>query len=298
MPSLAGPSCPFAYQLRQRYSTYQQSAKLPKRLAMKASAPLLVCPHERWTAAKVKLLIVGQETLHWRYTPSEVGKLGDPIENFWEFKQAQHGVSAMWDLYHWYALGRAYPNLNSPFWRGFRAIESAIGGTTDAALWTNVFKVNVNGSVLKNCGAAEVSALRQVQRGLLSEEIAILKPDIVVFLSGPRYDSSIQYEFPDLEILPFRRRLPTSAVGVLRAAGLPARTVRTYHPEYLQRSRQLGLLSEISQWATGVEVNQPAGSLRGRDLRGASPGRATRQRGTSPNRRLGQFSKDVASTIA
>jgi hypothetical protein len=29
----------------------------------------------------------------------------------------------------------------------------------------------------------------------------------------------------------------------------PARTIRTYHPEYLQRSRQLGLIAEISSWA-------------------------------------------------
>src|ERR1035438_7883944 len=54
------------------------------------------------------------------------------------------GVGAMSNLYRWYALGRVHPRLNSPFWRGFRAIDSAINGAQDAALWTNVFKVNVN----------------------------------------------------------------------------------------------------------------------------------------------------------
>ena len=242
-------SCPLTAQLQARYIKFQQSARLPKRLAVKASPPLLVCPHERWHSARVKLLIVGQETRRWMYNPSEVGELDDPIENFWEFSRAKHGVGAMSNLYRWYALGRVHPRLNSPFWRGFRAIDSAINGAQDAALWTNVFKVNVNGSVMKNCKAAEVAALQRAQKGLLAEEIAILNPDVVVFFSGPRYEASLRCEFPDMRISPLSRRVPASAVGVVRAAGLPVRTIRTYHPEYLQRSRQLGLLSVISRWA-------------------------------------------------
>jgi hypothetical protein len=250
MPSSIGNPCPVAEQLRNRYCTFQQSAKLPKRLAVKASPPLLVFPHEKWGSAKSKVLIVGQETLRWQYNPDEIGDSGHPpIENFRDFLQAEHGVGAMWRLYRWYALGRAYPKQNSPFWRGFRALSLAIGGCEDSALWTNVFKVNVRGSVM-DCNAAEISALRRAQEGLLRHEITHLKPDVVVFLSGPRYDSTIQHDFPDMEISQFSRRLPRSSVGLVRAAGLPTRTIRTFHPEYLQRSNQLGILAEISRWAT------------------------------------------------
>jgi hypothetical protein len=249
MLTSTSPSCPLTAQLHTRYLKFQQSARLPKRLAVKASPPLLVCPHERWHTAPVKLLIVGQETRRWTYNPSEAGELDDPVENFWEFSRAKHGVGAMWNVYRWYALGRVHQRLNSPFWRGFRTIDSAINGTQDAALWTNVFKVNVSGSVMKNCRAAEVAALQRAQKGLLAAEIAILNPDVVVFFSGPRYDSTIRGEFPDMKISPLSRRTPASAVGVVRATGLPVKTIRTYHPEYLQRSRQLGLLSVISRWA-------------------------------------------------
>jgi len=273
MLTLPSPSCPLTAQLQARYIKFHQSARLPKRLAVKASPPLLVCPHERWHSARVKLLIVGQETRRWMYNPCEVGELDDPIENFWEFSRAKHGVGAMWNLYRWYALGRVHPRLNSPFWRGFRAIDSAINGTQDGALWTNIFKVNVNGSVMKNCKAAEVAALQRAQKGLLAEEIAILKPDIVVFFSGPRYESSLRCEFPDMKISPLSRRVPASAVGVVRAAGLPVRTIRTYHPEYLQRSRQLGLLSVISRWA-GL-CPQPVAPL---SSAGASRSHAVNQR--------------------
>jgi hypothetical protein len=239
-------------QLRACYSEFQHSAKLPKRLAVKASPPLLVVPHERWQFAKLKLLIVGQETLHWRYNPKDIGNIGNldaPIETFREFLLAKNGVGAMCDLYRWYALGRVNPKMNSPFWRGFRAIDSAINGAEDTALWTNVFKMNVNGSVMRNCRAAEISHLQRVQQGILFKEINILNPDVVVFFSGPQYDSAIRREFPDMKISALSRRVPDSAVGIVRATGLPVRTIRTYHPEYLQRSRQLGLLSEISCWA-------------------------------------------------
>lgn len=254
MLHLTESACSLTEQLHRRYSTFHQAAKLPWRLAVKASPPLLVLPHERWNSAKLKLLIVGQETRRWMYDPRVVGEQGDPIENFRDFLLTKHAVTAMWNLYRWYALGRAYPKLNSPFWRGFRAIDSAINDAQDAALWTNVFKVNVNGSVMENCTAAEVSALRRVQLGLLRGEIDILQPDVVVFFSGPRYDAAIRGEFPDMEISALSRRLPKSTVGVVRASGLPPRTIRTYHPEYLQRSRQLGLLSQISRWASNVGV--------------------------------------------
>lgn len=197
----------------------------------------------------MKLLIVGQETRRWRYSPSEIGDLGSPIENFWEFLQAKHGVRAMWNLYRWYALGRVHPKLNSPFWRGFRAIDSQISGAADEALWTNIFKVNVDGSVMKNCRAAEVLCLQRAQAGLLGDEIKILKPDIVVFFTGPSYDAAIRREFPDLEISPLSQRAPMSGWVLFEHPVYPKGPSVRINPEYLQRSRQLGLLSVISRWA-------------------------------------------------
>lgn len=254
MITFTDPACNLTQELSDRYLKFQRSAKLSKRLAARASPPLLVLPHERWKSARVKVLIIGQETLSWKYDPYETGDLGNPIETFRDFLEAEHGVRAMWNLYRWYALGRAYPKLNSPFWRGFRALSSAISGCEDSALWTNVFKVNVSGSVMKNCKVAEIRELRGAQKGLLSGEIAILKPQVVVFLSGPSYDLTIQGDFPDMQVSEFSRRFPKSAVGIVRAEGLPIRTIRTHHPEYLQRSSQLGVLSEISRWASAAQA--------------------------------------------
>ncbi len=159
----------------------------------------------------------------------------------------------MWDIYQWYSLGRHNPKMNSAFWRGFRFLDAALNPTADSALWTNLFKVNVNGSVMENCLQADRARLQKAQQGLLRHEIDVLQPDVVFFFTGPRYDSALRTEFSEADFLPFKKtrtsRFPLSTLALLRAPGLPARTVRTYHPEYLQRSRQLDLLSVLAVWA-------------------------------------------------
>jgi hypothetical protein len=236
-----------------RYRDFQALGRLPRGLSGRASAPLLISPHERWAASQIKLLVVGQETLRWQYEPEEFDPEAAVIKSFREFSTAKNGVAAMLELYRRYELGRQHPKLNSPFWRGFRALDTALNPAVDSALWTNLFKVNVNGSVMRNCTRAEIAAIQKAQQGLLRHEIDVLKPDVVVFFTGPRYDSAIRAEFPDVEFLPFDE-IPAScaslsSLALIRASGLPAKTVRSYHPEYLQRSRQLGSISVIAEWA-------------------------------------------------
>jgi hypothetical protein len=240
--------------LETRYRNFKDTAKLPKRLSRRASAPLLIYPHAKWEPSKIKLLIVGQETLRWQYDPAEVGVPGQAIKNFNDFSSAADGVRSMWRLYDWHRLGRQYPKLNSPFWRGFRALDAAINPEGDSALWTNLFKVNVSGSVLRNCTRAEVAKILKAQQGLLQDEVSVLKPDVIVFFTGPRYDSALRSEFPDVEFRPFdgagKFVYPLSSLALLSGSGLPVKVIRSYHPEYLQRSRQLSLISKIAKWAS------------------------------------------------
>ncbi len=247
------PNLNLIEKLEIRYRQFEVSARLPKRLSRRASAPLLVYPHHRWESSKVKLLVVGQETLRWEYEPEDDASSAGAIRTFKDFSCAADGVASMWSLYRSYDLGRRYPKMNSPFWRGFRELDAALNPEVDSALWTNVFKINVNGSVLRNCTVAEVAKIQKAQHGLLRHEIEILNPDVAVFFTGPSYDPAIRAEFPDLEFHAFewpgQNALPLSNLAILRSSGLPFKTVRSYHPEYLQRSRQLDLISVISEWA-------------------------------------------------
>jgi hypothetical protein len=238
-----------AHQLQSRYSAFHGSARLPIGLAKRASAPLLIYPHDRWQSAAVRLLVIGQETLRWRYEPSEIGSMRPPIRNFKDFSATADGAAAMCEMYRWFALARRFPTLNSPFWRAFRLLDGCINPLADSALWTNLFKINVSGSVVRNCTVSEIRAIQHAQEGLLGHEVDVLKPDVVVFFTGPSYDKAIQCAFPKAEFHPLMPEFTVSELAIVNAPGLPAKAIRTYHPVYLQRSRRWPVLPLIAEWA-------------------------------------------------
>lgn len=250
--------------LATRYRQFHETGHLPKRLARRASAPLLVYPHDRWTTAKLKVLMVGQETLTWAYDPHELGTPREPIKTYRDFTETEDAVGAMQELYRWYSLGRRYPKMNSAFWRGFRAFDAALNPTPDSALWTNLFKVNVSGSVVANCNRAEIAKIHKAQQGLLRHEIDTLKPDVLVFFTGPRYDAALKAELGDVTFHPVEGLAthaephPAAHLARLEGPGLPTRTLRSYHPEYLQRSRQFSLIEKLARWAlTPTDFREP-----------------------------------------
>jgi hypothetical protein len=115
-----------------------------------------------------------------------------------------------------------------------------------AVMWSNLFRVDWNGgSVLK----AEPQALQKIgaaQRSLLRDEVAILQPGSVVFLTGPNYDFELKAEFNDVEFhtvdcIPIRR------LARLSHPGLPFKSFRTYHPAYLSRSKSWNLIAQIAR---------------------------------------------------
>jgi hypothetical protein len=66
---------------------------------------------------------------------------------------------------------------------------------------------------------------------LLEHEVAVTRPDAVIFFTGPRYDDRLKATFPDAS-------LEDVGGGTARIHGLPFRAVRTYHPKYLRLARR------------------------------------------------------------
>lgn len=175
-----------------------------------------------------KLLIVGQETLVWG---------SGSIKNYESFYAEQNNVSFMMDVYKNFAYAQVSKNYNSPFWKTFRMLA-----TNRQALWSNVFRFSVTHdiykgySVIKNTTAEERAVIYAAQRGLLKAEIEILKPQAVIFFTGPYYDEAIVDEFEDVqrsEVEGFNMR----SFAHLKAKGLPWKSYRLYHPNYLYRKK-------------------------------------------------------------
>lgn len=196
---------------------------------------------EGWSRATNRVLVVGQETLGWDF---EQGSYYDwpypPIKGFEDFLSVPNSVEAMIHGYRAFEFSRYQPgNVNSPFWRAYRQIREAVGdepeGFETKVLYTNLFKTAVNGtSIVKNGTIQEADDIWRASAQLLTREIEILRPDAVVFFTGPDYDRYLELEFAGVEWVSvdgFSQR----QISKITHPSLPSRAYRTYHPGYLSR---------------------------------------------------------------
>jgi hypothetical protein len=233
--------------LNDRYESFRRVARMPD----EASAPLLIHVYEEWASSKHRALIVGQETMGWgldgKYHRSACPNCPfELLETFKEWVEAREGVEALRHGYQVFEFAKNQPpNHRSPFWRGFRELMLRIEGNQSARsmVWSNLFRVAwKDGSVLR-APQSELQAIRSAQRNLLRDEVAILQPGAVVFLTGPRYDFELMAEFAGLEFQPVDG---VAELARLIHPDLPSTSFRTYHPAYLNRSHRWHVLEQTA----------------------------------------------------
>ncbi|MFI8644637.1 MULTISPECIES: hypothetical protein [Pseudomonas] len=242
------------------YEKFKSDAVLPADLAERASPPLLLSVSDAWVNAEKRVLIVGQETLGWEWYPGDYyPELKASIENFSDFQKTHNGVEALTAGYRDFEFARKQPeNYNSPFWRAYRSVRSALGeeveGPETAVLWTNLFKMSVdNGSVYENASAEEAALLREAGSALLLAEIEALAPTSIIFFTGPNYNAHLYAIFPGVELMGFEQ-YEMEKTSMLSHPTLPVLSFRTYHPAYLSRSGQWGIIAEINAWHHNAQV--------------------------------------------
>ena len=145
------------------------------------------------------------------------------------------------------ARGRKH---NSPFFQAASTLQKLLNPDQDpfGFMWLNLFVCDQ----ADHLPAADIcERLRGVS--FLRDEVRILKPHAVVFFTGSGRDDKGAYDytithpryFPDAKINRVTNHLWSVVTG---DDILPARTVRTYHPNYLWRHKQRGVLDEIADW--------------------------------------------------
>lgn len=68
---------------------------------------------------------------------------------------------------------------------------------------------------------------------VIKSEIKILKPDIVIFFTGPYRDKWIEHNFNDAKFLKTETSFSKWPLAQLVSKYLPEKSFRTYHPNYL-----------------------------------------------------------------
>jgi hypothetical protein len=131
------------------YEAYLAAAKtLPAALRKRASAPLLLSVRADWRATASRILIVGQETNGWTSSTETKPNQLKTLDNFCK---SVFGIKEMLHAYDLFNFAESYSHRNSAFWRAFRHFEDNVADAKSAVMWTNLFRVDVGGSVLRGC---------------------------------------------------------------------------------------------------------------------------------------------------
>jgi hypothetical protein len=192
------------------------------------SHPLFVSLGDQYFAAERKVMIVGQETNSW-YGLLGQEKLGDdPV-----------GKVMQW--YEDFNLGARY---RSPFWdaaRKLRRLLSTAEGSVGLA-WSNLYPCDQ-----RKGRPAEQQGQSLLDLRILPREIGILKPDAVIFFTGPQIQYVAALDSLFRSVQHFDAGAPSGFwIQRLEHAGLPAASFRTYHPASLRRQKKWAALDTLA----------------------------------------------------
>lgn len=197
---------------RKHWDTLHQKGKA---LTIPPANPLLLCVNEEeYEAADKKIMICGQETWGW---------------SGWE-----QSIEATIEVYRKFFLNKEfYPGYGkSAFWKAFRYFENeltrAFSDQKLTFVWQNISKIGRNDK--KTGVTPEIRQLERECFPVFSEEMRVLAPDIIIFLTGPHRDLDIFFHFPKAEFKSVNDRVRRWCR--IYQKDLPDVTVRTYHPSY------------------------------------------------------------------
>lgn len=117
-------------------------------------------------------------------------------------------------------------------------------------LWNNIVKVGKHGD--KGFPPDYIYEIERDHFNVITEELNILKPNIVLFFTGPNYDSVIADNFGEIEykaIEPFSQR----ELAKLKLFDIPF-VFRTYHPNFLWRN---DIDSYFDTILNNININEP-----------------------------------------
>lgn len=196
------------------------------------SWPLLVAVPPAYDEVPIRVMIVGQQTDSWS------GNFGEGLG-----ESPVDAVDKLMCTYTAFDLGRKY---GKSFFNTAHRIQRLInpGYDTCSFVWSNLVKIDERRGRPSHQVEELISGL-----GLLQEEIKIVCPEVIVFFTGWYYDERLLASFPGVQQHSMAGCSQHLCVR-LAHPDLPRQSYRTYHPNYLRRSKQGGILDQIASMAT------------------------------------------------
>lgn len=230
-------------QLKELYEDYYlkliSSIKSINAFDRKLSYPLLIAPFDNYYRSNEKIMFIGKETRYW---------ILDGQNKFLSENIPQDKVINQLLLnYKQFNFGANY--IKSPFWQFCHNLykEITLADNNDGFIWNNLSKIDENGTT----PTWDVIKASTAFYPIIKEEIKILKPEIVIFLTGNTFDEYLKYLFSDLKFIPINSQFMR-----VSHCELPFHSYRTSHPK---RLRLVGTFDQvIKDLASEVKKEQPA----------------------------------------
>lgn len=169
--------------------------------------PFLISPNDAYWSSTTKVAFVGQETNGWA---------------------SQSDTALQMAEYRDFNLGKDY--YSSPFWNVIRKLENALTTSTYSSAWLNLHRYDQERKRPSQDNQRILSELDS----LLLEELTLIAPDVIIFLTGPSYDLRIT-ELLQAKQIPIEEFTPRQLCRI-ESPVLRGNIFRTYHPNYLRRS--------------------------------------------------------------
>jgi hypothetical protein len=184
--------------------------------------PLLLCPGtekgDEYDSAKIHVMIFGQETNRW-------------FDSGYDNSNTE--IERLMNIYDGFFTDREY---RSQFWNGLWLFTRMLGDQFPKKkigyIWNNVVKIGKADKM--GTPPDYIYNVEQQHFSVVKEEIEILKPHIILFLTGPNYDGRIKDKLGELTFEPLSSSYDEREIAKLTIPHVDY-AVRTYQPNYLYR---------------------------------------------------------------
>ena len=200
---------------------------------------LMYCWEENYKNAEIKILFIGQEPNTWICNRSWA-EIEKPLKRYEEFALASNRKKDV-----------------TTFWKGVLEMNEILNRKSDnrfGFLWMNVSKYST-----KEGGRITDKDFDFINENfnVLQSEINIIKPDVVIFFSGPDLDERIRVQFEgEMTFKEIHNDIPPRELAKIVHKNLPKDTYRVYHPIALQRQKKWNYLQLIINQIKDYDTSQ------------------------------------------
>jgi hypothetical protein len=199
---------------------------------IKPAHPLLIKVNDNYEKADIKVMIFGQETFGWN---------GDfPSKKGIDFLMNDYDCYLNNNTQDYFYKGRVKRKNKRTFWNrsNFKyfqeQLEKHFKDKNVEFLWNNLSKIGKNG---KGKQTDEIKELENTYFNVLKKELEILKPDIIIFVTGPTRDriltsklnTTLEHCSPQYKT---RQLAKVIFNDITNADNKEILAFRTYHPRY------------------------------------------------------------------